>query len=115
MHNRLRTVFPIISWLPRYEAQWLRFDFIAGITLAAYAVPVSLAYASLAGLPSQAGLYCYLLGGIAYAIFGTSRRLAIGANIRHYALRQSHLAMGVAVLTGFLAVLAWGPSFRQHC
>ncbi|HKX35163.1 MAG TPA: SulP family inorganic anion transporter, partial [Rhizorhapis sp.] len=51
---------------------------MAGITLAAYAIPVSLAYASLAGVPPQMGLYCYLLGGLGYALFGSSRHLAIG-------------------------------------
>ena len=48
------------------------------MTLAAYAIPVSLAYASLAGLPPQNGIYCYLLGGLFYALFGTSRQLAVG-------------------------------------
>src|SRR4029078_7635283 len=69
---------PIFQWLPRYQRPWLRLDLIAGLTLAAYAIPVSLAYASLAGLPPQMGLYCYLLGGLGYAVFGTSRHLAIG-------------------------------------
>jgi high affinity sulfate transporter 1 len=75
---KFRQLLPIIDWLPRYEGSWLRLDVVAGITLAAYAVPVSLAYASLAGLPPQMGLYCYLLGGLGYVLFGTSRQLAIG-------------------------------------
>jgi MFS superfamily sulfate permease-like transporter len=59
--------------------QWLGGDAVAGVTLAAYAIPVSLAYASLAGLlPAQTGIYCYLVGGLAYALFGTSRQLAVG-------------------------------------
>jgi high affinity sulfate transporter 1 len=53
-------------------------DVIAGVTLAAYAIPVSLAYATLAGLPPQVGVYGYLLGGLGYALLGTSRQLAIG-------------------------------------
>ena len=48
------------------------------MTLAAYGIPVSLAYASLAGLPPQYGIYCYLVGGLFYALFGSSRQLAIG-------------------------------------
>ena len=51
---------------------------MAGLTLAAYAVPVSMAYASLAGLPPHHGIYGYLFGVVVYAIFGTSRQLAIG-------------------------------------
>src|ERR1700757_1184310 len=75
--SRLRSAFPIAEWLPHYTVSWLRPDFVAGLTLAAYAIPVSLAYASLAGVPPQAGLYCYLVGGIAYTVFGTSRQAAI--------------------------------------
>jgi len=72
------SILPITGWLPHYQPAWLRFDLVAGVTLAAYAVPVSLAYAELAGLPAQMGLYCYLLAGLGYAIFGSSRHLAIG-------------------------------------
>jgi len=70
--------FPPVRWLAEYRAAWLPGDIIAGITLAAYAIPVSLAYAGLAGLPPQVGIYGYLLGGIGYALFGSSRQLAIG-------------------------------------
>ena len=45
------TFFPPAQWLAEYRASWLRPDIIAGVTLAAYAIPVSLAYATLAGLP----------------------------------------------------------------
>ena len=58
-----RSIFPPVQWLRTYRAGWLKFDIVAGITLAAYAIPVSMAYASLAGLPPQHGIYCYLLGG----------------------------------------------------
>lgn len=73
-----RTMFPPLQWLRRYEGSWLPHDIVAGITLAAYAIPVSLAYATLAGLPPQYGIYCYLVAGPAYALFGSSRQLAIG-------------------------------------
>src|SRR5437762_5212482 len=73
-----RALFPPAQWLPRYQAGWIRLDVVAGITLAAYGIPVSLAYASLAGLPPQYGIYCYLVGGLFYALFGSSRQLAIG-------------------------------------
>jgi high affinity sulfate transporter 1 len=61
-----------------YPLNWLPSDLIAGVTLAAYAIPVSLAYATLAGLPPQVGLYAYLTGGVGYALAGSSRYLAIG-------------------------------------
>src|ERR1700694_343056 len=70
--------FPPSTWLADYRPSWLREDAIAGVTLAAYAIPVSLAYAGLAGLPPQVGVYGYLLGGLGYGLFGSSRQLAIG-------------------------------------
>jgi len=73
-----RAAFPPAQWLAAYRPQWLPHDTIAGVTLAAYGIPVSLAYASLAGLPPQFGIYCYLVGGLFYAFFGSSRQLAIG-------------------------------------
>lgn len=73
-----RAAFPPAQWLPTYQPKWLANDAIAGVTLAAYGIPVSLAYASLAGLPPQYGIYCYLVGGLFYALFGSSRQLAIG-------------------------------------
>src|SRR5512145_438632 len=73
-----RAVFPPAQWLAAYRPQWLASDAVAGVTLAAYAIPVSLAYATLAGLPPQYGIFGYLLGGLFYAMLGTSRQLAIG-------------------------------------
>src|SRR6202022_2290766 len=69
---------PPARWLSEYRPAWLRGDIVAGVTLAAYAIPVSLAYAGLAGLPPQVGVYGYLLGGLGYALLGSSRQLAIG-------------------------------------
>jgi high affinity sulfate transporter 1 len=93
---------PISGWLPHYEPAWLRWDLVAGVTLAAYAVPQSLAYAGLAGLPPQTGLYCYLLAGLGYALFGSSRHLAIGPT------------SAIALLVGVtLSGLAGGDATRQ--
>jgi len=71
-------IFPPVHWLKDYSVTSLRRDAVSGITLAAYGIPVSMAYATLAGLPVQCGIYGYFLGGIFYAIFGTGRQLAIG-------------------------------------
>ena len=76
-HGWRSSILPA-QWLKGYRRAWLRHDAVTGITLAAYAIPVFLAYASLAGLPPQHGVYCYLVAGVAYALFGTSRQLAIG-------------------------------------
>src|SRR5882672_8302800 len=76
--RRIGRIFPPFAWLGKYEPVWLRHDAIAGVTLAAYAIPVSLAYAGLAGLPPQVGIYGYMLGGLGYALLGSSRQLAVG-------------------------------------
>ena len=63
-----RAAFPPATWLTGYRSAWLAKDAVAGITLAAYGIPVSLAYASLAGLPPQYGIYCYLIAGLLRAV-----------------------------------------------
>src|SRR5580704_12276581 len=69
---------PALSWIRTYTAQSFSVALIAGLSLAAFVIPESLAYASLAQLPPVTGLYCYLVAGVAYALFGTSRQLAVG-------------------------------------
>ncbi|HVD69623.1 MAG TPA: SulP family inorganic anion transporter, partial [Actinomycetota bacterium] len=53
----IKRYIPILAWLPLYDRSWLGFDAIAGLTLWGLLVPESMAYAGLAGLPPQAGLY----------------------------------------------------------
>jgi SulP family sulfate permease len=101
--------FPPAEWFSAYRAAWLRHDVIAGITLAAYAIPVSLAYAALAGLPPQIGIYGYMLGGIGYALFGASRQMAVGptsAISLMIAASVGALAAGDAVRYGNIASIA---------
>ncbi|HEY2251552.1 MAG TPA: SulP family inorganic anion transporter, partial [Planctomycetaceae bacterium] len=116
-----RSLLPIAHWLPGYQAAWLKSDIIAGLTLAAFAMPVSMAYASLAGLPPHQGIYCYLLGGVSYAVFGTSRQLAIGPTSAIALLvgatvagmtdgdpsRWAQIAALTALLVFGLGVVAW--------
>ena len=78
IESRFASVFHILQWLPTYQLASLPNDALAGVTLAAYAIPVSMAYATLAGLPPHYGIYCYLVGGLGYVFFGTSRQLAMG-------------------------------------
>src|SRR5262245_6652206 len=70
--------FPIAGHLAGYRKRALRKDLIAGITVAALAMPAGMAYAQLAGLPPVTGLYALLLPPVAYALFGSSRRLIVG-------------------------------------
>ncbi len=104
-----KAFFPPAQWLPGYEARWLPADLVAGVTLAAYAIPVSLAYAALAGVPPQVGIYGYLLGGLGYALFGSSRHLAVGPTSAISLMvggTVAQMAGGDAVLYGQIATVA---------
>ncbi|EFJ09164.1 hypothetical protein SELMODRAFT_184750 [Selaginella moellendorffii] len=70
--------FPILDWLPKYKLGFLKNDFIAGITTASLSIPQGIAYAKLANLPPVVGLYSCFLPPMVYAIFGSSRDLAVG-------------------------------------
>lgn len=115
---RLGTLLPPLEWAPRYRRAWLADDAVAGLTLAAYAIPVSLAYSTLAGLPPHHGVYCYLAGGLGYALFGTSRQLAIGptsaiamlvgTTVAGLAAGDAQRWIAVAALAGLtVAGMAW--------
>lgn len=76
--RELNKHIPSIQWLKEYSLKLFSIDSVSGLTLAAYAIPVSLAYATLAGLPPQYGVYGYLIGGLFYAMLGTGKQLAVG-------------------------------------
>ena len=69
-----------MSVLNGYQKTWLRGDVVAGVTVAAIAIPESLGYAKIAGLPIQTGLYCALLPALMFALIGSSRQLVVGAD-----------------------------------
>ncbi|MFY0665496.1 MAG: solute carrier family 26 protein [Natronospirillum sp.] len=69
---------PALEWLPNYQKTDLRGDLIAGITVAMMLIPQAMSYALLAGLPPYIGLYAAVLPLLVYALFGTSRQLAVG-------------------------------------
>ena len=83
---------PILSWLPRYDRSWLPFDAIAGLTLWGLVVPEGMAYAGIAGLPPQAGLYTLVASLLIYALLGTSRHLSVGGTSATAALLASSVA-----------------------
>ena len=70
--------FPVTTQLPNYPQRNARNDLIAGITVAALAIPSAMAYAELAGLSPVAGLYALLLPAVAYAFLGSSRQIVVG-------------------------------------
>ena len=69
-----RRFVPISFWLASYEKGYLAADLVAALTVWALVIPEAMAYASLAGMPPETGLYAALVAPLAYAIFGTSRR-----------------------------------------
>lgn len=69
---------PIAAWAPTYSGGQFRGDLVAGLTVWALLVPEAMAYASLAGMPPETGLYTALLAPLLYAVFGSSRQLNVG-------------------------------------
>jgi sulfate permease, SulP family len=78
LQSRLASYLPILGWLRTYDLTMLTDDALAAIIVTIMLVPQSLAYAMLAGLPPQVGLYASVLPLVAYAVFGTSHTLAVG-------------------------------------
>ncbi|CAO2656980.1 Nn.00g057830.m01.CDS01 [Neocucurbitaria sp. VM-36] len=72
------SLFPFVHWISRYNLQWLIGDLVAGITVGAVVVPQSMAYAKLAELPVEFGLYSSFMGVLIYWFFATSKDITIG-------------------------------------
>ncbi len=106
---------PILCWLPRYQREDLSSDVTAGVVVAIMLIPQAMAYALLAGLPPQMGLYASILPLIVYAIFGTSRALGVGpvaivslmvsSTLLPMAPAQSAEYVGYAIALSFLSGL----------
>jgi len=128
----LRRVAPVIAWLPHYRREWFGPDALAGLAVAAVAIPTAMGYSSVAMAPVQAGLYALPAALVLYAIFGSSRQVAIGPTSTvalmsgaviatlgagQDALRATALTAGVAIAAGlWLAVfgilrLGWVTDF----
>lgn len=121
INERLSSILPVLKWLPQYDASWLRLDVVAGITVAASLIPEGLAYASLANLPPETGLYAGLMAVIAYLVLGTSRQviagptsalailLASGVGYAATGSTVSYVSLVVVTtfLVGIIAVVAW--------
>ena len=74
----MKKLFPILTWLPNYQKAHFNNDLAAGLTVGVMLIPQGMAYAMIAGLPPVYGLYAAMIPQVIYAIFGTSRQLAVG-------------------------------------
>ena len=97
---------PITEWLPDYPRTNLRGDVVAGIALAGLLIPEAMGYAGIAGLPPQAGLYATAFGLLAYAVFGSSRQLAVSPTSASAAILAATVAPLAAENAGKSVVLA---------
>ncbi len=86
---------PMFGWLPDYPRAWLRTDIVAGLIAAAVVIPQAMAYATIAGLPIQSGLYVALVPMLVYVLLGTSRPLSVSTTSSLSLLTVSALAAAV--------------------
>ncbi|KAI8365198.1 sulfate transporter family-domain-containing protein [Radiomyces spectabilis] len=73
-----KELFPITEWLPKYNLKWLSSDLVCAITVGTIVVPQSMAYAKIANLPPEFGLYSSFVGVMIYPFLGTSKDISIG-------------------------------------
>ena len=106
----IRRFIPILSWLPRYDRSWLSVDIIAGLTLWGLVVPEAMAYAGIAGLPPQAGLYTLVASLLIYALLGSSRHLVVQGTSATAALLASSVG---AALVATASATASDPQTYQ--
>ena len=92
--------FSIAAWLIGYRPAWLRSDLVAGVTAAAVVIPQAMAYAALAGLPVQAGLYCALAAMLVYPLLGSSRPLSVTTTSALAMLTASEIATAASAQPG---------------
>lgn len=116
--SALETWIPGLHVLRTYRSEWFRSDLVAGLSVAAVALPIGIAYAQLAGFPPVIGIYSCILPAVAYAFFGSSRQLVVNpdaaactmvaATIAPLAAgdpaRYSDLAIILTLLTGLLCI-----------
>ncbi|HEY6886535.1 MAG TPA: SulP family inorganic anion transporter, partial [Solirubrobacter sp.] len=106
----LHRALPVVKELPRYRGSGARRDVVAGVTVAALAVPSAMAYAEVSGVAPINGLYALLLAPVAYALLGSSRQVSVGPEGSLAALVGAavlaHEAAGSAQAGALAAMLA---------
>src|SRR5262247_4663932 len=98
--RKIETWFPGLRLARTYQPEWFRSDLVAGLSVAAVALPIGIAYAQLAGFPPVVGIYSSILPLVAYAFFGSSRQLIVNpdaATCAMVAATVAPMAVGDAV------------------
>lgn len=117
---QLEKWLPGLAVLRNYERAWFRFDLVAGMSVAAVAIPIGLAYAQLAGAAPVVGIYSCILPPVAYALFGSSRQLIVNPDSAACmivaatvtplaagdALRYADLSLSLTLMVGVLCIIA---------
>src|SRR5262245_60955799 len=125
MAATLAKYLPGLQLINTYRREWLPGDLVAGVSLAAVALPIGIAYAQLAGFPPVIGIYSCILPPVAYALFGSSRQLVVNpdaaacsivaATVAPLALgneaRYLELSIVLSVLTGIILILGGMAGF----
>src|SRR5262252_5650457 len=101
LSQRVTTWIPGVNLFRTYRREYLGGDLIAGVSIAAVALPIGIAYAQLAGFPPVVGIYSCILPAVAYAIFGSSRQLVVNPD-----------AAACAIVAATVAPLAVGDTAR---
>jgi len=91
--NKRAGLIPMLDWLAEYRPAWFRADLIAGLTSAAVVIPKAMAYATVAGLPVEVGLYTVFVPMVIYAVLGTSRVLSVSTTTTIGILTATQLAL----------------------
>lgn len=94
------TLIPAQAWLARYERSWLTADITAGMTAAAVVIPKAMAYATIAGLPVQVGLYTAFIAPLVYALLGTAASLSVTTTTTIAILAAAAIGDAVATQPG---------------
>uniref|UniRef100_A0A8C3FYX6 Sodium-independent sulfate anion transporter n=1 Tax=Chrysemys picta bellii TaxID=8478 RepID=A0A8C3FYX6_CHRPI len=105
-YHTVQRWFPVLRWLPQYSLGWLQLDLLAGVTVGLTVVPQALAYAEVAGLPVQYGLYSSFMGCFVYCLLGTSKDVTLGPTaimsllVSSYAFHDPAYAILLTFLSG---------------
>ena len=115
-------VIPVPPALRAYRMSWLRSDILAGVTLAAVAIPETMGYTSIAQTPVVTGLYTVIFPTLVFALLGSSRLLVVGADSATAAILAAGLAgLGIAGLDARTRRSGWpltsldGAGLRRRC